>query len=232
LGKNAATIARNVAADFVVDDAATARAAGARQQIAEADRKLAGYRDALDAGADATVVASWIGEAQADRLAALDDLARVERATAPDVDELRALLVSLGDVRDRLSDLDLATKAGVYRNLGVSLDWQPGTDRAFVSVRPGVPAGRVGGASSTLRTRLYCARHFCSLLESSDARGRSGNSTAPTHPSCLRTYVLVMRQREQVVPFWACRVRTGARSRGSRRCRRDSFGSRADRARA
>lgn len=48
------------------DDASEARAEGARRKIADCDQRLARYRQALDSGADAAVVAGWMAEVYRD----------------------------------------------------------------------------------------------------------------------------------------------------------------------
>ena len=56
------------------DDEAEARAEAARRKIADCDQRLAKYRQVLDAGADAAVVAGWMAEVQGERLRAESDL--------------------------------------------------------------------------------------------------------------------------------------------------------------
>jgi len=46
------------------DEAAEARSEAARRKIADCDHRLAKYRQVLDAGAEASVVAAWMAEVQ------------------------------------------------------------------------------------------------------------------------------------------------------------------------
>jgi len=56
------------------DDESEARAEASRRKIADCDQRLAKYRQTLDAGADATVVAGWMAEVQGERLRAEQEL--------------------------------------------------------------------------------------------------------------------------------------------------------------
>jgi len=57
------------------DEAAEARAEAARRKIVDCDSRLAKYRQRLDAGADAAVVATWMAEVQGERLIATSSVA-------------------------------------------------------------------------------------------------------------------------------------------------------------
>ena len=70
-----------------------------RRKLADSDDRLAKHRSALEAGADPTVVRSWISEVQGERLAAERALAAAQpsgRALTPD--ELRAVIEGMEDI--------------------------------------------------------------------------------------------------------------------------------------
>lgn len=62
-----------------IDHAVDLRTELAQRRITEADAKLRRYKATLDAGANPTVVAKWISEAEAERTAALVELANTEQ---------------------------------------------------------------------------------------------------------------------------------------------------------
>ena len=66
-------------------DQDVARAEAAVRRLADCDERLAKYRAALDAGADATVVAGWMAEVQAVKLRAEQELVRSKPADAFDL---------------------------------------------------------------------------------------------------------------------------------------------------
>jgi site-specific DNA recombinase len=99
----------------------------ARSRIAAADAKLSKYRAALDAGADPSVVTSWIAEAHAERLAARALLQEHTRTSADRLsrDQIVDLVDYLGDIAAVLTDADPRRKAEIYRELGIRLTYQP-----------------------------------------------------------------------------------------------------------
>src|SRR5438445_1347202 len=58
-----------------VDERVVAQVEAARRQLADCDGRLTKYRAALEAGTDPAVIAGWIGEVEAQRLAAQRTLA-------------------------------------------------------------------------------------------------------------------------------------------------------------
>lgn len=97
----------------------TSRAEQARHTIAECDQRLAQYRAALDAGAD-----------------------------APTATELRGLIEGLGDMVAVLTNADPKQRAELYEALGLRLTWHPEDKRVLVEAQPArVLAGGVGGGT-------------------------------------------------------------------------------------
>ncbi len=95
------------------------------RKLGECDSKLAGYRSALDAGAEPAVVAAWIAEVQAERAA----LERRRKPTAQrerlNEQAIAVMVDALGGIRTALDNADPDDKAEVYRKLGLGLRYQP-----------------------------------------------------------------------------------------------------------
>jgi site-specific DNA recombinase len=134
-----------------VDEGAETRAEAARRTIADCDNRLANYRKALDAGADAVVVASWMAEVQGERLRAEQEL----QATVPGDKltraQIRKLVLALSDIVATLADADPVLKAEVYAELGVKVTYDH--NRRFVSVAAGpnpCTTGCVGEPTSSI----------------------------------------------------------------------------------
>jgi site-specific DNA recombinase len=110
------------------------QAAAARREIAEAERKLARHRAALEAGADPAVVAGWIAEVQAAKAAAETRLrcSRPVSARQLSHDELAEMIASLGDVLRVLADADPARKSVLYGGLGLRLTFYPTERKVLV----------------------------------------------------------------------------------------------------
>ena len=95
-------------------------------RIADCDRKLTGYRAALDAGGDPAFVSRWITETTAERARLV---ARTRPATprAPMTGEqIASIVTALGDILAVLRAADPADKAEIYSQLGLRLTYQPG----------------------------------------------------------------------------------------------------------
>jgi site-specific DNA recombinase len=94
-------------------------------QLAACDRKLAQYRAALDAGADAASLARWITETEAERA-----MLRLQaRQTSPkkgmSPDEIASIVNGLADLLAVLRDAAPADKTEIYSQLGLRLIYQP-----------------------------------------------------------------------------------------------------------
>jgi site-specific DNA recombinase len=129
------------------DDGAAARQEAARRKIADCDDRLGKYRAALEAGADALTVATWMREVQGERLEAERALA----GAAPDeepltVDQVRALLRGIRDAVELLGRADPKIKAQVYDELGIRASYDPHRKVVRVRARP-CRTDRVGGGT-------------------------------------------------------------------------------------
>jgi site-specific DNA recombinase len=118
-----------------VDDGAEARAEAARRAIADCDDRLAKYRKALDAGADAVVVASWMAEVHGERLRAEAALGTTVPAEQMTKSQIREMGLALRDLTAPLAKADPKLRAEVYAELGVNVVYDH--ERRVVSVTAG-----------------------------------------------------------------------------------------------
>ncbi len=123
-----------MAGDF--DEAAEARAEAARRKIVDCDSRLGKYRQALDAGADAAVVATWMAEVQGERLRAERELGESVPTETLTKSQVRALVLSLRDIAAVLKTADPKLKAEVYAELGVEVEYDPEQRMVLVSAGP------------------------------------------------------------------------------------------------
>jgi DNA invertase Pin-like site-specific DNA recombinase len=137
------TVAKLVSASEGPSDEDAARADAAQRTIQDCDRKLVKYREALDNGADASVVSTWIAETQGARLAALRELSAA-RPMNTNAQEFRDLLTKVGPIEGALARADATKKGAIYRELGVTMTYKPTDDVVTVEARP-CTAVRVGG---------------------------------------------------------------------------------------
>jgi hypothetical protein len=110
----------------------------ARTRLADCDTKLAGYRAALDAGADPVVVTGWITETQNQRRKIQQQLAtpRPAPTTTMTQEQITALVLQLGDITTALADADPTDRAEVYRQLGLRLTYHPEQHKVRVQAQP------------------------------------------------------------------------------------------------
>lgn len=106
-------------------------------QIAECDRKLAGYRATLDAGANSATVAAWIAETEAEKARYLavrrPNGARHRRMTEA---EIKAIVDRLADLARVLADADPNDKSEIFCQLGLRLTYHPGRRLVKAQVMP------------------------------------------------------------------------------------------------
>lgn len=139
-----ATVDALVAAQPSVGVAPAADTAAVGQIIADCDAKLAHYRQALDAGADPTLVAAWIADVQAQKARALASRRSV-RHTRMSKDEIRSLIDSLGNISLVLRTADPADKAEIYRQLGTRLTYE--AENRLVRAEAGISPNKWGYGS-------------------------------------------------------------------------------------
>jgi len=117
------------------DEATEARTEAARRRVTDCDSRLVKYRAALDAGADAAIVAGWMAEVQGERLRAEQELGELVPADKLTKSQIRALVLSLREIASVLNKADPALKAQVYAELGVEVTYDP--ERRMVLVSAG-----------------------------------------------------------------------------------------------
>jgi site-specific DNA recombinase len=117
----------------------------ARAKIAEANRKMARYKAAIDAGADLAEVAGWITEAKAQRLAAEAELRQATSTNRLTREQVTALITEAGEITATLHSADPGAMADAYRKLGIRLTYDPGRStpatrqhRQIAGVRGGI----------------------------------------------------------------------------------------------
>jgi hypothetical protein len=131
------------------DEESEARAEAARRKIEDCDQRLAKYRQTLDAGADATVVAGWMAEVQGERLRAEQELGAALPGEQLTKDQIRRLVLQLRDIASVLATADPKDKAEVYAELGVRVSYDH--HRRVVNVTAGpCTTARVGGGTQTI----------------------------------------------------------------------------------
>jgi site-specific DNA recombinase len=117
------TIDQMTAAQDATGDDATAETARAR--IADAGRKMARYKAAIDAGGDLEEISTWIGDAKAQRLAAEAELRRATTRSRMTRQQIADLISEVSDLAATLRGADSETAAEAYRQLGLRLTYYP-----------------------------------------------------------------------------------------------------------
>ncbi len=113
-----------------------ARAEAAVRKIEDCDHRLGKYRAALDAGADATVVAGWMAEVQGEKLRAEQDLLRSKPVAAFDAEAIRGLIEELGPMAEVMAGASYEAKAELYNSLGLELTFDAGQKVVTVEAAP------------------------------------------------------------------------------------------------
>jgi len=134
-----------------VDEAAEAQLEAARRKTADCDSRLAKYRAALDAGAEAAVVAGWMAEVQGERLRAEIDLGAAVPGERMTREQVRTLVLALHDIASVLATADPKLKAEVYAELGIGVAYDHERRVVTVEARPEVACAkqRVGEPTCT-----------------------------------------------------------------------------------
>jgi len=119
------------------------RATTLQRQLAEADRKLARHRAALEAGADPVTVAEWTRQVQAERRALdaqLGALGAARGGRGPGdrltKQQIKALVDGLGGLLTALRAADPADRAEVYQQLGLRLTYDRVSRTVLAETQP------------------------------------------------------------------------------------------------
>jgi site-specific DNA recombinase len=100
-----------------------------RAIVADCDARLARYQATLDAGGDPQAIADWTRQVKAERASALArDASQTLRNPSRRLteDDIRALITTLGDLRDVLRDAGTTEKTAIYDQLGLKVTFRPG----------------------------------------------------------------------------------------------------------
>jgi hypothetical protein len=125
---------------------ADGRTEAARRTLADCDARLDRYREALESGVDAAVVARWISEVQVERRSAEEEIRRRRPAAALTEDDVRAMVKNVADLVGVLQAANAEKRAALYQSLGLSLIYEPSKRRVLVEADLGrVRPVRVGG---------------------------------------------------------------------------------------
>jgi site-specific DNA recombinase len=123
------------------DDPVPPRAEVLRRTIAQLDQKLGRYREALEAGTNPALIATWTAEVESARAAAETELAGLGPASPRPIENIPALIdirQEWGTMAEALGAADGTRKGDLLSNLGVLVSYDPLTRRARVTCRPKV----------------------------------------------------------------------------------------------
>jgi site-specific DNA recombinase len=130
-------------------------------RIADAQQRLEQFKAALTQGADPGVVSTWINEAQADLARARTDLALLNNEVPAELSraDLTTVLADMSLLVIRLSAASAETKAGLYGDLGLRLDYHHDSGELDADVNTAEACAKRGvrGATRYIRTRLGVA---------------------------------------------------------------------------
>jgi len=128
-----------LAAAQAPDEASVARAEAARRTMAECDRRLAKLRSALEAedGPPPAVVAGWLREVEAERLAAERELAATKPSSPLSEAEIRALVGSQRRVLQALGNATAEQRAAIYgHTMGLRITYHAERGSLVIEARP------------------------------------------------------------------------------------------------
>jgi len=121
------------------DEASVARAEAARRRITECDRRLTKLRSALEAedGPPPAVVAGWLREVEAERLAAERELAATKPNNPLSEAEIRALVGSQRHVLQALGNATPEQRAVIYAHtMGLRITYHAERGALAIEARP------------------------------------------------------------------------------------------------
>ena len=125
--------------------------------------KLARYRDALEAGADPSIVSGWIEEVKLERKAAELQL-RLKRGNGRMTgEEIRSLVEQLKGIVAKLHTADPEDRRAVYQELNVSIRYHTDS-RLQLKVGPSAYTNvRVGGGTRTITPQTPSSGWFVAV---------------------------------------------------------------------
>jgi site-specific DNA recombinase len=112
----------------------TARLEAARRLLDDTDDRLAKLTAAIEAGSPADLLAPRMRQLQGDRQRAQEALAKAAPTTSWTPEQVRGLVLELGDIAGALSGADRKQKAQLYDELGLELVFDSERSRVSVGV--------------------------------------------------------------------------------------------------
>jgi len=113
-----------------------------RVRIDDANRKLAGYRAAIDAGGDPQEIGKWITETKAQRIRAEADLAAATAESRLSRLQIEQLVTAMTDAAAMLRDAEPGQLADTYGKIGLCLTYHP--ERQIVHAAAHPKPGNIG----------------------------------------------------------------------------------------
>jgi len=148
----------------ITDDAPSPRADMLQRTIAQMDQKLARYREALAAGTNPALIATWTAEIESARTAAETELANLAPAQPKPIQNVPALIASIrdewGTMAEALGAADGTRKAELLSSLGVLVSYDPLTHKAQVTCCPKVSESVVSEGGHDSLTHLAFTTEF------------------------------------------------------------------------
>jgi hypothetical protein len=121
-------------------------AVAARERLATAQAQLSRLQAAITAGANPAGLVEAINQAQADRAAVQADLATPTK-DALSMGDVRAMIESLGDVCELITDGSPADQAKLYRELRLDVLYEHQEAAVTITAAPRVVNARVRGGT-------------------------------------------------------------------------------------
>jgi hypothetical protein len=144
------------------NEAADLERAAVHEDLRGCDDKLDRYRQLLETGTDAALVAGWINDVQAERRRLETRLRNLAAETAADfatADEIRRAVEELGGMVGLLKVSQPKLRTRFYEEVGLTAAFDPTTRSVEASADLGVRKVRVGGPTLGLTTRATRNQH-------------------------------------------------------------------------
>ncbi|CAM3409195.1 recombinase family protein [Kibdelosporangium persicum] len=183
----------------------------AKERLAEAERRLRRYQDAIGAGVDPSALIEVMNQAQAERTAARAELDRVPADTEISSAEIYAMIDSLGDVGAVIKDAKPAGLARLYEKLDVQMVYKAEEQAVYVTSCSRVGSACVRGGIRTLGTVRFprIGEVMPEILLHVPSRFHSGLACIGVRSSQRRVSTVEF-ERRLCLPAWlACSYRGG-----------------------
>ncbi|MEV6108528.1 hypothetical protein AB0M28_28060 [Streptomyces sp. NPDC051940] len=110
----------------------------AQRTVADCERRLERYRNALEAGADSKTVTRWISTVLAQQTAARAEIAAAEdrRPAVLGEADIERMITALGGMTDAIQSAPSGAKGPLYDAFGLRLTYKPQTRTVIVESQP------------------------------------------------------------------------------------------------